>query len=170
MRMSPGGSVGVGVLVGVGVCVGGGVLVGVGVGVLAGVGVCVGVGVLVGMGVWVLAGVGVSVGALSPHAIRAICTATMIVTAAPAASEAGLAALFASALGSVWFTVVAFSRSYQSKRQPRSCWMSGVASSTMLVASPAHQVEPRPGVLAAPPGQPAWRKMILGWRGNVKRS
>ena len=155
MRMSPGDSVGVGVLVGVGVCVGGGVLVGMGVCVLAGVGVCVGVGVLEGMGVGVLAGVEVCVGVRSPHAIRAIWTASRSVTAAPAASETGLAALFASALGSVWFTVVAPSRSYQSKRQPRSCWMSGAASSTMLVASPAHQVEPRPGVLAAPPGQPA---------------
>ena len=126
MRMSPGDSVGVGVLVGVGVCVGGGVLVGMGVGVLAGVGVCVGVGVLVGMGVWVLAGVGVCVGALSPHAIRAIWMATMIVTVAPAASETGLAALFASSLGSVWFTTVAFSRSHQSKRQPRSSNTSGL--------------------------------------------
>ena len=151
MRMSPGDSVGVGVLAGVWVCVGGGVLVGMGVWVLAGVGVCV--GVLVGMGVWVLAGVGVSVGALSPHAIRAIWTASRIVTAAPAASEAGLAALFAWVLGSVWFTVVAFSRSYQSKRQPRSSNTSGAANSTMLFASPARQVEPRPGVLEAPPGQ-----------------
>ena len=154
MRMSPGGSVGVGVLAGVWVCVG--VLVGMGVWVLAGVGVCVGVGVLVGIGVWVLAGVGVCVGAFSPHAISAICTATMIVTAAPAASETGLAALFAWVLGSGWFTVVVFSRSYQSKRQPRSSNTSGAASSTMLFASPARQVEPRPGVLAAPPGQLAY--------------
>ena len=95
MRMSPGGSVGVGagVLTGVGVCVGGGVLVGMGVWVLAGVGVCVGAGVLVGMGVWVLAGVGVCVGVRSPHAIGAIWTASRSATAATAVSEAGLAAL-----------------------------------------------------------------------------
>ena len=95
MRMSPGGSVGVGtsVLAGVGVCVGAGVLVGMGVWVLAGVGVCVGAGVLVGMGVWVLAGVGVCVGVRSPHAIRATWTASRSATAAPAASEAGLVAL-----------------------------------------------------------------------------
>ncbi len=75
MRMSPGGSVGVGTSV------------------LAGVGVCVGAGVLVGMGVGVLAGVGVCVGVRSPHEIRAIWTASRSATAALAASEAGLVAL-----------------------------------------------------------------------------
>ena len=70
-----------------------GVLVGMGVWVLDGVGVCVGAGVLVGMGVGVLAGVGVCVGERSPHAIRAIWTASRSVTAAPAGREVGLAVL-----------------------------------------------------------------------------